>query len=111
VIPELDTQRVERWCAAQWPARFHDQVFWECHVRGKSVTICETRAPWDGNGDWTHRGFAQLRYRVASTDWSLHWADRNSRWHVYDPSGTPLTGSCADLLAEIDRDPTYIFKG
>lgn len=109
--PELDLQRIDRWCKAQWPARFHDEVFCEHHRRGKNVTLCETRAPWDGEGDWTHRPYAQLRYRPESTDWALHWADRNSRWHVYDPEGFHVMGSCVELLAEIDRDPTCIFKG
>ena len=111
VIPALDLERIRRWCEAQWPARYRNEVFWEAHVRGKNVTLCETRAPWNGEGDWTHQGFAQLRYRPDSQDWSLHWADRNSRWHVYDPDGYAVTGSSADLLAEVDRDPTCIFKG
>ncbi len=45
VIPEMDLRRIEQFCAAQWPERFHTEVFWECHVRGKNATICETRAP------------------------------------------------------------------
>jgi hypothetical protein len=111
VIPATDLRRIEQWCAGQWPERFRDQVFWEVHVRGRSVTLCETRAPWNGEGDWTHQGFAQLRWRAESADWTLHWADRNSRWHPYDPDGFHVIGTVADLLAEVDRDPTAIFKG
>jgi len=43
------------------------------------------------------------------TDWTLYWADRNSRFQRYwecDPSS-----HVRDLLAEIDDDPTYIFWG
>jgi hypothetical protein len=110
-LPETDLARIRQWCNAQVPDRLRDQVMWEAHARGKSVTLCETRAPWNGEGDWTHQGVAQLRYRPESQDWSLHWADRNSRWHVYDPDGKAVTGSCAELLDEVDRDPTCIFKG
>lgn len=111
-LPETDVRRIAAWCASQWPERFHDQVFWESHVRGKSVTLCETRASWDGSDrPWTHRGFAQVRWRPDSSDWSLHWADRNSRWHPYDPDGFHVLGTAAELLGEIDRDPTCIFKG
>ncbi|HEU4330492.1 MAG TPA: DUF3024 domain-containing protein [Lapillicoccus sp.] len=53
---------------------------------------------------------AQLRFRPEHHDWSLHWADRNSRWHPYD-HGNRQFGSVAQLLVEIDDDPTYIFKG
>ena len=112
VLPDTDVYRIHQWCAAQWPEKFRSEVFWEAHLRGRSVTLCETRAPWDGTGrPWTHHGFAQLRYRPEQRDWSLHWSDRNSRWHAYDPEGFHVCGSVVDLLAEIDRDPTCIFKG
>ncbi|WP_395690550.1 DUF3024 domain-containing protein [Nocardioides sp.] len=111
ILPETDLRRIEQWAAAQWPERFRDEVFWEVHTRGRNVTVCETRAPWGGGTDWTHQSLAQLRYRPETSDWALHWADRNSRWHVYDPDGFPVIGTAAELLAEIDRDPTAIFKG
>ena len=111
-IPDLDLRRIEKFCADQTPEHLRDQVLWEAHVRGKSVTICETHAPWDDSSDaWTHQGLAQLRYRPDAGDWALHWADRNSRWHPYDIHGSHMTGSCAALLREIDTDPPAIFKG
>lgn len=60
--------------------------------------------------EWDHLPRAQLRYRPASGDWSLHWADRNGRWHPYE-HGNRQFGSVAALLAEVDDDPTAIFKG
>lgn len=47
---------------------------------------------------------AQLRYDPASHDWTLYWADRNSRWHRYDDIDP-------DLLNEINDDPTCVFWG
>lgn len=111
MIPESDRRRIQQFCASQWPERFHEEVFWEAHVRGKSVTICETRAPWAGEGEWSHQPFAQLRFRPDTGDWQLHWADRNSRWHLYDFDDRNPFGTCAELLAEIDADPSCIFKG
>lgn len=111
-LPETDLVRIRQWCERQWPARFRNEVFWEMHTRGRSVTLCETRAPWDGSDrPWTHRHFAQFRFRPETSDWTLHWVDRNSRWHPYDPEGFHVCGSAAELLEEIDRDPTAIFKG
>lgn len=110
-LPETDLRRIEKFCAQLWPERFHAEVRGEMHVRGRNVTICETRAPWDGQGEWTHFRIAQLRFRPDSADWKLYWADRNDRWHEYDAHGPAMSGSCADLLAEIDDDPTAIFKG
>lgn len=108
----MDLARVKRWCSNESPAGPADDLRVEYHVRGKSVTLCETRPPWDGrDGEWTHLDIAQLRYRPDTTDWSLHWSDRNSRWHPYDPDGYHVTGSAADLLAEVDRDPDCVFRG
>lgn len=109
-LPETDIRRVHAWCDEQSPQHVADQVRTEHHTRGKSVTICETRAPWNGAGDWTHQRIAQLRYRPDEGRWTLHWADRNSRWHEYREGGR-FTGTAAELLAEIDEDPTCIFWG
>ena len=109
-VPETDLARVRRWCAASVPARVRNEVRVEHHVRGRSVTLCETRVPWDGVGDWTHHGFAQLRYRPDSADWALYWPDRNGRWHEH-VEGNRYVGSMDQLLAEVDDDPTAIFRG
>lgn len=110
-IPDTDLARIQRYCEAESPPQFRDELRVEHHRRGKSVTLCETRPPWDGReGEWTHLNIAQLRYRPDSADWSLHWSDRNSRWHPYD-MGNAQFGSVASLLSEIDADPTCIFRG
>lgn len=109
-VPETDLRRVEQFCRDMWPEKFHDEVRAEFHRRGRTVTLCETRAPWDGQGEWTHEHFAQLRYRPELADWVLRWSDRNSRWHDYH-QGNVFSGTMAELLAEVDDDPTYIFKG
>lgn len=41
--------------------------------------------------------------------WTLYYADRNSKWHLYyeiEPSA-----DFDDLLREVDEDPTGIFWG
>jgi hypothetical protein len=74
------------------------------------VTIADCTPPWDGSpGEWIRMNIAQLRYEPSTEQWTLHWADRNSRWHRYDDlEPTPDVG---DLITEIDRDPTCIFFG
>jgi len=83
----------------------------EAVVRGTSVTIVESRPPWqaDLGPDWTRFPIARLRYDPTVGRWTLYWRDRNLRWHRYDridpaPHVDPL-------LAEIDADPTAIFWG
>jgi DUF3024 family protein len=110
-VPESDLARIRRWCADAVPLEMADQVRVELHRRGKSVTLCESRPPWNSAAsEWDHLPMAQLRFRPEHHDWSLHWPDRNSRWHPYD-HGNRQFGSIAELLAEIDDDPTAIFKG
>lgn len=109
-LPEADVRRITAWCEEQWPAQFAAEVRVEPHVRGRNVTICETRAPWNGEGDWSHQPLAQLRYHPDDELWTLHCADRNSRWHEYREGGR-FTGTAAELLAEIEDDSTCIFWG
>lgn len=52
---------------------------------------------------------AQIRYDREARLWSLHWRDRNGRWHPYDDVD-PMSDVEA-ILAEVDRDPTGIFWG
>jgi hypothetical protein len=83
----------------------------ECDVRGRNVTIYECRPPWhpDYGPDWTRQPVAQLRYRPEDHHWQLYCADRNSHWHRYTRSQPSVR--VADLLDEIDNDPTGIFWG
>lgn len=110
-VPELDMVRLRRWAEEKIPAHVRDEIRLEVGVRGKYVTIFETRPPWrpDLGSDWTRHKVAQLRYDPGQQRWTLHWADRNGRWDLYwdaEPSN-----SVVPLLEEIDNDPTGIFWG
>jgi len=59
-----------------------------------------------GGGPIRHRS---LRYAKTRGKWSLHWRDRNLRFHEYDL--VDPTPHVDDLIAEIERDPTAIFWG
>ena len=110
-IPDVDLERIKRFCADESPAEHADQVQVVYKVRGKSVTISESRPPWDGRGtEWTDHPVAQVRYAPETHKWSLHWSDRNSRWHPY-PYDLIRPGSLSSLLEEIKEDPTCIFWG
>jgi Protein of unknown function (DUF3024) len=110
-LPETDVARVRRWCRARVPERVRDEVRVEVDVAERHMTIVECRPPWraDVSGEWTRFPIARLRYRKSTGLWSLYWRDRNLRFHEYDQ--VPETVSVADLLAEVDRDPTGIFWG
>jgi hypothetical protein len=108
-LPELDVNRVRRWCEKRVPVQLRDQLTVECDLAPRHLTILECRPPWrEGFGpEWTRFPIARLRYTKITGTWSLYWRDRNLRFHEYyriSPSR-----HVDDLLAEIDRDPTAIF--
>jgi hypothetical protein len=79
----------------------------EMEVRGSSVTILETRPPWEpGATEWSRQPIGQLRYDPSTTLWTLYWADSNDRWHLYERIGP---GRVDALLDEIDTDPLCVF--
>ena len=59
--------------------------------------------------EWTRMPIARLRYVKKRNEWVLHWVDSNSRFRLY-LDFAPCE-NVADLLAEIDADPTSIFWG
>ncbi len=48
VLPELDVEKVKRWCRERVPAKFKDEVRLEVTTRGKSISIHECRPVWRG---------------------------------------------------------------
>ena len=109
-LPDLDVERIRRYCASRLPEKYTAEWPIECTVRGKSVTLFDCRAPWseDIGPEWTRVPIAQLRFDPPSARWRIYWPDRNSRWHPYDEI-TP--GTVDEMLAEIESDPTSIFWG
>jgi len=110
-LPELDVARVRRWAERQVPAEHLDRVRVECQLAPRHLTIVERTPPWQdaAEAEWIIQPVARLRYTKMNRRWTLYWPDRNSRFHIYqqlDPSPR-----VADLLAEIDADPTAIFWG
>lgn len=108
--PEADLARIQRWCETQVPADMRHRIRIEHQVRGRTVTLLEVRPPAEGDATgWPDMEFARLKYDEGTEAWTLYWFDRNSRAHYYDliDRHQPLDR----LLAEIDADPTGIFKG
>ena len=110
-LPELDVVRVQRWYAARVPGHARHQVWVECDVAARHLTIVERRAPWreDLGPEWTAFPIARLRYTAADRSWTLYWRDRNLRFRTYEPLA-PLTPS-GRPPHEVDDDPTGIFWG
>ncbi len=114
VIPDADLARVQRWVKARndrIPEQVRDRIRIELDVGSRALTIFECHPPWrdDMGPDWSRLPTARLRYTKIRNEWALYWSDRNSEFHEYDL--VEPTRYVSHLLAEVDRDPTYIFWG
>lgn len=109
-VPDHAVAQLRRWADGRIPTEHRDEIRIEVGVRGRSVTIFECRPPWHENlTEWSRMPIAQIRYAEDERAFTLHWADRNSRWHRYDD--VEPTASLDRMLHEIDDDPTCIFWG
>jgi len=109
VLPELDVEKVKRWCRDRVPAKFADEVRLEVTTRGKSISIHECRPIWKGApGEWTKMAIAQIRYQGDGT-WNLYFGDRYGKWTEYFDLDT--NQPIGVILDEMGMDPTCVFWG
>ena len=107
--PGRDLALIQRFCDEQVPDHVRDKKRIEMTRRGLSVTIWECDAPHVMHtDDWFRVPVAKLKYDDEYRTWTLHWSDRNSRFHRYEST---KPGNVETLLREIDDDPTGIFWG
>jgi len=111
-VPDLDLARVARCREERMPARVKYTIRLGGKVSGRSITIRERRPPWrlemSGKTLRASHSVAQLRWDRHGLDWSLHRADQDGRWYLYD---LMEPGTVNELLAEVEEDPTGIFWG
>ena len=109
---ESAVDAVRTFCETRTPEDLRDEIRLDVSRRGRSITIHESRPPWDPERigpEWTSTSVAQLRYDGSAGSWSLYCSDSGGRWWKYDGIGPAAT--VGPLLREIDRDPTGIFWG
>jgi hypothetical protein len=97
------------YCRTKVPDRLKDRLRLGYRVRGNSVTLYEERPRFDNPAEWIEIVVAQYRFLPKEDKWTLYWADRNSRWHLYEDAEPDER--LQELLDEVERDPTGIFWG
>src|SRR5213596_3445153 len=113
MVPETDVAGVRRWVDARnerLPPRARSQVNYEFDVQERSVTVLESRAPWDPGRmgpEWTRIPIARFRYTSSRREWTLYWRDRNLKFHRFDL--VEPSARIEDLLNAVDEDRTGIF--
>ena len=107
--PDLDFERIRRWCASRIPPPYAHEWRVAAKAKGKSVTIFDTRAPMDADDgpEWSSQPIAQLRFSGSKLSWTLFWPDRYACWHRYPHI---QAGTVEDMLIEIETDPRGYFR-
>lgn len=105
-IPDIDLQRIRRWCDARVPKHLWAELKVEADVEARHVTIVEVRPPWDGQGEHTRFPIARLRYTQTTGKWSLYWRDRNLKFHACDIAPTPTVQKLLDYIID-SADPIF----
>ncbi|HXH56118.1 DUF3024 domain-containing protein [Iamia sp.] len=115
-LPETDVARVRRWVAAQNERigeHIHEMRV-EMDVDPRALTILDCRPPWreDFGPGWTRQEIARLRYTGSSGVWTLHWPDRNSKFHRYGASTrSPQRRSATPWREGAARRPGWRLSG
>ena len=109
VLPEIDVEKLRRFCRERIPDSVKDEVRLEVTVKGKRVSVHERRPPWQGGpGEWTSMPIAQVRYEGDGT-WTLYFGDRYGGWTMYFDleAKQPIDV----IIEELSSDPTCVFWG
>ena len=91
------------------PLKVRDQLQLKYRVEGYSVELYEWRPVWDDPSRWMEEPVAKFRFVKSAGRWRLYCQFSDLKWHRYDP--LPEAATFGELLREVDRDPTGIFKG
>ena len=108
VLPDLDVEKLRRFCKGRVPERVKDKVRLEVTVKGKRVSIHERRPPFLGVGEGTSSPIAQVRYEGDGT-WTLYFGDRYGKWRLYFDLDTNQPIDV--IIKELEVDPTSVFWG
>lgn len=91
------------------PVHVRDKYVLQYQISRHDVVLLEKRPYYRDPSQWIESPVAKFRLNRKAGLWELFCRDRNSKWHRYEP--LPSAGRFANLVAEVDEDPTGIFWG
>ena len=106
---EVVARRLARYCEERIPPHVRHQVRLGYRFRGHTVTLYEERAAFQQPDQWVEIVVAQFRMNKEMFEWSLYWANRNSKWLPHEE----FTPTCdfEAALSEVDANPYGMFWG
>ena len=102
-------KQLTAYCAKRVPAAVRSKVRVGYRIEGNTVILYEERPAFRPPHDWQEMVVAKFTYVGTRRDWRLYCQHRDLRWHTYE--ALPAASSFAELLDEVDADPTGIFWG
>ena len=82
VLPEIDVEKVKRYCRGKVLERLHNEVRIEASTRGRSIPSTNAGPSRKVPRGIDETSVAQLRYEGDGA-WTLYCADPNSKWFLY----------------------------
>ena len=112
-LSEFEHQRIEKlfgvYCEGKIPAHVRNKIRITFKISGNEVILFEYRPRFDDPALWCEMAIARFKKNEKKNVWHLYCADRNSKWHLYEPY--PEHKDIEKLLGEVQRDKTGIFWG
>ena len=112
-LPELQQAQVralfEPLCVPHPDPKIASKLRYGYRFDGPAVVYFESRPDWTGRPGWLDHDIAKFRFTKRTGLWSLFCQFSDLKWHAYEP--LPYSPSLAELVAEVERDPTCIFFG
>ena len=102
-------KQLTAYCAKRVPAAVRSKVRVGYRIEGNAVILYEERPAFRPPYDWQEMVVAKFTYVDTQGKWRLSCQHRDFRWHTYQ--ALPTASSFAELLDEVDADPTGIFWG
>jgi hypothetical protein len=113
VLSEIQQAQVSRlladYCEASVRPDVRDKLRLGFRITGNAVVLFEARPAFEAPREWHESPFAKFVYVKSRGQWQLYCQHRDLKWHRYQRLHGAATFE--ELLAEVDSDPTGIFKG
>jgi hypothetical protein len=109
-LQEAQAQKLlEPYCAKRVPPAERSKVRVAYRVDGNAIVLFEERPTFHPPHDRQETPIAKFTYVGTQRKWRLYCQHSDLRWHSYE--ALPAASSLAELLDEVDDDPTGIFWG
>jgi hypothetical protein len=113
VLPDIQRARVDgllgQMCQPHPDPQVAAQVRRGYHVEGTAVVVYESRPSFLKPEIWQEHPVAKFQFNKSRGTWRLFCMFRDLKWRAYEPLRESL--DLADLVREVQTDPTGIFWG